>query len=257
VKNHWAFGQTLIGSDIGGLYQGLSRMLSLLILLLVLLRDKVTKVLYFSMTLIFFALMLSFNSFGAFVAISIAIFIIFTSVKRKLIFFAGLSSCLLLLFLSFEYISELPVYQLLIDRMLSKLDNSAVEEQSRYWLLMKGFEIWSRDLSSVVLGVGPFEYSCYVDFCSGYRHPHNLLLISLVWFGVFGFLLFFSFFYIFCRSVSHLLNKNIGLSIKVISALFINYFLLSLFGGDFEQNRHLIFLWFVLILIGNSVNETK
>ena len=134
-------------------------------------------------------------------------------------------------------------------RLSGKAHTSVFDYQSRPWLMMQALRLWLATAGSFVFGPGIMTYSCSVDYCSAYRHPHNLFLLGFVWFG----LLFVPFCVLLLRTLvvaTRQLRTN-STPKQFVASLFLNYFLLAMVGGDFEQNRHLLFLAGALAALNN------
>lgn len=244
LKESWRPGAVLLGTYLGDAYQGVSRVVGLCILLAVALRQSLPALSWLLGAIGGLLLLFSLNSFGAFFSVILAAGLILrkaTSDSRSiaLFFFTFLAGAAFLALNAglLESVSNEGFWV----RLQGKFDGSASDEQSRLMLMVAGLELWIKDFVSFMIGVGPMNYACNVGFCDGYRHPHNLFVNFLIWFGVFGipiilFVLYLSLialkYYLFS---SHVLESLLG-------ALFLNFFLLSMIGGDIEQNRHLIFI---------------
>lgn len=244
LKESWAPGRVLLGSYIGDAYQGVSRVIALCILFAVLLRRSLPSLILVPGVLVGLLLLLSLNSFGAFFAVALAVGVLLKdAVFDGKVFLGYFIASLIVAGLCFLYFGG--VEQLFNEkfwiRFYGKFDVEEAGDQSRFALITKGFELWLNNPDSLLFGVGPMNYACAVGYCDEYRHPHNLIADLLVWFGVFGILVFGYIFYVLIIAAKLYLSPGCVFE-NFVGALFLNSFFLAMVGGDLEQNRHLIFM---------------
>lgn len=247
----WFPGLSLLGTYIGDSYQGISRIVSLCVLISICLNRYLPILIVIIAVFSGLLILLSLNSFGAFFAIILAaVFLarqkIYAGISHFLIF--GVVVSLSIGFIVFFVdISDITVFKSLGERLQGKLLSQSVDDQQgRIWLMSAGLNFWISDVWSFVFGYGPMNYACSVGFCDAYRHPHNILVEVLVWFGLAGIPLILILMWMFYKSLFYFFMSKSSFTL-VISAISLNCTLLALIGGDFEQNRYLIFISSVII----------
>src|SRR5690606_36719201 len=113
---------------------------------------------------------------------------------------------------------------------------------SRVWLMLKGIALWQYGgFFELIFGSEPVNYSKLAGYFNSYRHPHNLFVLLLTWFGLFSIpCVFFILKYIYL-AIDCFLKSNM---LFYLAGLLIYFFPLSIAGGDLEQNCHFIFFLF-------------
>lgn len=253
----WRLGGTLIGTEFGEYYQGLSRAIAMCVLLIVCVRVYLPVALVLVSLFVSVFLILGFNSMGALLGFFVSFLYYICSVARAGFFRFSISFSFVLLVLAVAFFSvnldETPVVARFLERLAEKFHSSAASSgENRLWLMLQGLSLWFDNLLYFFRGAGPMTYACEVGYCDSYRHPHNLFVMLAVWFGLLSFPISFAVIYLFFKAVGVILRQGYG---SVIAAIFMYLFLLSLIGGDIEQNRHLIFFSFALW--GISTNRSR
>uniref|UniRef100_UPI003341D0B0 hypothetical protein n=1 Tax=Castellaniella defragrans TaxID=75697 RepID=UPI003341D0B0 len=253
----WRPGQSLIGTYIGDSYQGVSRVLGLCVLIMACFRREVIFFMRWPIILVGILLLFALQSFGAFFAVILAaVFYARYHVGIRSWVFICLALLMLVVVFPFpEWLGSLDKNKF-IDRFYGKLQFSSLGvEQDRLWLMTAGLKQWVGDIESFIFGVGPMKFACNVGYCDAYRHPHNIFVGVVVWFGVTGVPLAYIVIRALIKSIAGFLLSNEPFMI-FISGITLNCFLLSFVGGDFEQNRQLIFLLVFMLLIGKRLNKS-
>ena len=239
LKNGWHVGESLIYSNYANYYQGLSRVFGLFLIIIFFLREYLNFVLFILSLSLCLILIFSFNSFGVFFSIIVIAVYLFSNIfkfKNFIIIF----SCLFFIVNSTLFFSDSKLMNDLLNRAISKMEEGNTED-GRYWLVMQAYELWTSNLYNMLIGAGPIHYASKVGFSSSYRHPHNSIMLLLIWFGVLSLpyiiIIVFSFLKVLNTYIKSTNTVNL-----LISSLLLYYLLLSLIGSDIEQNRHLLFL---------------
>lgn len=245
----WVFGTSLLNTNFGEFYQGLSRVLSTIFIILFVLRGEVNKFILIFILIFLIFILISFNSMGAFLFL-VPFFLYFLlniiNLNIKFIIFTILvfASCIFVYL--YMDLGDSEVYVKFLDRANSKVD-SDVEYQNRTWLQNQGLYLWMNSPFNLFFGPGPSMYSCFVDYCLSYRHPHNLFVLLLVWFGLLAVYPIIFIFKSLKNSIVFLGSKSVDLNL--FGFIYIYLLMLAMVGGDIEQNRSLIFFLFLVIFI--------
>jgi hypothetical protein len=240
----WRPGATLLGTDLGDFYQGMSRLLSFAVVVVAAVSSTLNMLFVFVVLLTAFILILAFNSAGALLGLMIALmWLAISSIRNGRGHWAARSLGMIIIGCVFVYCIVLfditTVVDGFADGLMHKVSSEGVDYHSRPWLILSGLTFWTSSLNNFLFGPGALNYSCAVDYCVGYRHPHNLFVLGAVWFGVPSVPLSVFWITTAYRSIKYLMRRNLAYSLFPL--LYLNYFLLSMVGGDWEQNRHLFF----------------
>lgn len=233
----WIPGQSLYFYEIGKHYQGMSRAIGLFFLIIILGKKYLNVFIWISLLLIDLIIIVSFNGGGA--VFSVFIGLIFYALIYKISIYKVLIFPIII-FAFFMFLSNSESYIYFSERMMGKLDSDS-DLFTRGWLVSKGLELWWGDKYNFIFGAGITNYSCYIDDCMTYWHPHNFFVLLTTWFGVFSIpIILFIIYLTFSKAFFVFFNKcELFL---FIFALYLYYLCLALIGGDIEQNRHFIFL---------------
>lgn len=244
VRYSWEPGKALYYYDVGKYYQGMSRASGLLFLIILLCKKYVMKIFWLVTLIINLLLIVSFNGGGALFAIFIGLTFYLLNYRVKVTEFLTLVASFIWFYL---FISNSDSFDLFTNRMNNKL-SSDEDTFTRSWLVEKGIELWWNDTNNFIFGSGIVHYSCYIDNCLTYWHPHNFFVLLITWFGLFSLpLILLIVILTICIFIRTITTKD--LSHVTIYAVYLYYFLLSMVGGDIEQNRHFIFLIFFCYFI--------
>jgi len=246
----WGLSQTALFTDYAEYYQGLSRTITLLGLVVMTVFHEKSYIVS-SVVLVFTSVLtISFISFGAMfgMLISFGLYVKATAaggVIRSVLKAALLIACVLVVFIAIQnYIDAL------VNRFYLKLD-VADYEQSRISLSLLGVSLWWNDIMSFLFGPGPMNYAVKATGGGYYRHPHNVISLLLVWYGVMGLPIIYILFSSMWRCLSLMASStNFRL---LLSLIFVNQLVLSFIGGDIEQNRVLITMAY-LFLFARDIN---
>jgi len=250
-KYKWIPGSSLYFYEIGQYYQGMSRAIGLFFLIIILGRKYINLPLWFFLLFINLLIMISFNGGGAVFAVCIGLMFYALIYKISIYKVAILP---ILIFISFNILSESESFIYFSERMMGKIESDN-ELFTRSWLLSKGLEYWWTDKYNFIFGSGITSYSCYIDDCMTYWHPHNFFVLLLTWFGVFSMPIIF-FILIFTTFTGFFIYSSGNKVHLFLFGLYLYYFLLALIGGDIEQNRHFIFLLIFTYIIVNTKKYT-
>jgi hypothetical protein len=236
-------GLSLLNSDYAEMYQGISRYFGLVALLSVFSLPLYLSVLFIILS---FFISISFQSFGGFVFLICASFLFFK--KNKSYNRVFINSIFLIASIAFFIIllADENIFVKFLERGLNKLNSTDAE--GRVWLYKNAFRMILEDPLNFFTGASYYLYSCITNDCV-YRHAHNLFLNLWISFGMLSILFILPVIFTLIMSFKNVFNdKNIYCSI-----LFIAFFVLSLFGGDLEQNRN-IFLLLPLVYLSGGVH---
>lgn len=244
----WRVGQSMLDIKIAEYYQGISRIMAAAAMIIVIARNKLPEPLVVASLGVCLIIIIGLSGIGGMVGLLLAV-VWFVSTT---IFDGKRKNTILKLSYVFVVISIIAYVAFNIgqgesnihftQRVLEKLgDQDLRDSRGRPWLMMQGLTMWlSGSLKDFICGPGLMNYSNAIGFFQDYRHPHNLLIAGVVWFGLLfiPFILFMAF--ILLKSIRSLFLDN--KFINFIALMFLNYFILSMVGGDFEQNRHIFFM---------------
>lgn len=246
----WAPGTTLLTTSLAEHYQGSSRIMGTAAIVAVAAKSQLPPL--YTLVVVGACILgvLSFSGMGAAGGIIIAVAWYVWSqdtrhqaVRLLLRMLAGAVA----LFAGYIAVTRLELfttYDAFFRRLTRKVVGAtAGNEQSRYWLMTRGIEEWlSGGIKNFIVGPGPVSYARAIGYESGYRHPHNLFVAGVVWFGVLSLPLAL----IMLRTLPLAIRRLISHDAfsQVIALLFAFYFGLAMIGGDLEQNR------FFFLLVG-------
>ena len=253
----WVPGASFIGSEYGEFYQGFSRAITLLFLMVWCTQKEIVFPLrVLAIPLVFF-IVIGFQSMGAVVALAVGLLLFAysnSSSGNRKVTLAGFSrwaflglTIFIFSFFVIDNASDLPALEGFSKRLSEKLTADVVADEGRPWHIHKAVELTFSSLPNVLWGAGPINYACHVGYCESYRHPHNYFLLLWVWFGILGVLLSFLAVALLLR-YSYISRGLRSPSFSLFVALTGYFFALAFFGGDIEQNRRLVFvLWLCVI----------
>lgn len=233
--------------EIGQYYQGISRLMAVSALILVTARAYLPTPVFLISFLLCVINIVSLGGIGALSGLVLAIFWLLrsfiTDAQRKIrliniLYLVVSFSLIVYVTLNIDMVNN---YNMFVQRIIGKIYFDWGEYETRPWLMLKGLEMWSSgSIGDFIFGPGPIKYCNSVGYVIEYRHPHNLFVGGVVWFGLFSIVFGAYVIVTFIRSVSLLFLKH--KITNFVTLMFINYFLLSMVGGDFEQNRHFFFM---------------
>ena len=260
LSKGWRPGQLLLGTDVGEYYQGISRLLAVAVLALAALRPVINNVVVWICMPVGVVLVSAFLGAGALLGVLLAFLWLLAASGRASPFarLAGLFAvavvvgALVYAFVAFDLFGPLLQFE---ERLAGKADSVAYGYESRPWLMLQGLKLWSSGTIEFLFGPGLLRYSCHVGHCVDFRHPHNLVILFLVWFGIMSIPFLIALAGAAWRALGllrseHPVNHLFGL-------LFVNYGALSLLGGDLEQNRHLFYVAGVTWALASSVRRRR
>lgn len=244
----WRIGQSLLGVDIGSYYQGISRIMAVSAMIVVVARSKLPEPIVLVTLALCLIIIIGFSGMGGMIGVLFAIVWFLRTtffnieiknsiLKKTFAFFA----ILFLVFITIN-IGEGDANVRFARRLLEKFSQDGIDgSQGRGWLMLQGVALWmSGSLGDFMSGPGLINYSNSIGYFQDYRHPHNLFINGVVWFGAFFIPCMLLLAVILLKALKFIFINNTF--INFVSLMFLNYFMLAMIGGDFEQNRHLFFM---------------
>lgn len=239
-RSGWTPRELLLSTGLAQYYQGMSRLIGVSFIILLVLRKYAFALLSFPVVIL---VVFAFRGGGGIIAILLAFFWFLVLLLRehqgkylgKRVGWMALFS----LGSYFLIVSYRAIFLSSYTHLVAKFTASG-QTQTRLWLMKEGVNLWLSSIKNFIFGPTVLTYACHVGYCESYRHPHNIVILLLVWFGVFSFPLFVPL-YIICKDAFSYFLSLIGryVYLDFAFALFLYYLVLSLIGGDIEQNRHL------------------
>jgi len=237
----WRPGLLLLDINLANMYQGVGRIMAAAIIVM---STTAPTVQALNILIIYMAtfVILSYRSIaaavGALIGISHIAINMLTSLSVNQKIKAGIIMLLTSVIIIYVYGQEIrTVYQSTINRVEQKVEG----KEGRPYLMISGIQLWLSGPRQLILGAGPMKYACALGYCAEgeYRHPHNAIVLLLVWYGLLGVPLIYTIIYITIKASKMLLRRS-ERQITLISYLYIYYLFLSMIGGDIEQNRQFI-----------------
>jgi len=254
----WNIVGSMLATEIGQYYQGISRLIATALIVVVSGKRYLPWPVLLLCIILGSLLIISFSGGGALIGVGLAAFLLFYSSMRGqnkisikgLVGSVFIVSILVLALVVLDVGEVLSAYQ---ERIFDKMNIDFSEYQSRPWLMAQGVKLWLEGPANLLVGMGILNYSLAVDYWAEYRHPHNLIILLLVWFGMFSIPIIVAI--ISCAKRALGLLKSRSVLQNCASILFFLYLALSMIGGDIEQNRHLFFMCGFVFSLSMSVKK--
>lgn len=251
----WRPGQLILNTDFGQYYQGISRLIAVAILVLASVRFLVGNLLVWICMPIGLVVIVSFLGAGALIGIALAFLWLIAAPLQsgRAAKITGIVAVIIVLGVFYIAATHLDVIGPILQfasRLTEKADVPFYDFESRPWLMIEGLNLWVDNTASFLFGPGLLRYSCHVGYFDDLRHPHNIVILLLVWFGVLS--IPFMLMLVHTGRCARRLLQNADPTGNMMALLFFNYTAMAMIGGDLEQNRHLIFVAAASWVMGRS-----